>query len=108
MLYDKSDRKQHHAQGVNFNQGVLNVFIDQITDPQNFGAILRSCFFLNINNIFVEYYTKCQLTPAVSKASSGALELLDMKSVKKSTEFLKKCRREGWKIISTGRETAPQ
>lgn len=49
------------------------VFLDQITDPQNFGAILRSCYYLNINKILVNNKNKCPLNSTVSKTSSGAL-----------------------------------
>jgi 21S rRNA (GM2251-2'-O)-methyltransferase len=43
---------------------------------------LRSCFFLGIKNIFVDDFSKCPLTPTVSKTSAGALELLEIIKIK--------------------------
>jgi 21S rRNA (GM2251-2'-O)-methyltransferase len=54
------------------------VYTDKITDPQNFGAIIRSSLFFGVNSIFSGKKNNCPLNPTVSKASTGALELMDM------------------------------
>jgi 21S rRNA (GM2251-2'-O)-methyltransferase len=63
------------------------VFIDKVTDPQNFGAILRSCHFYGINKIIVNQQHKCRLNSTVSKTSAGALEIMDIYAVKSTTNF---------------------
>ena len=57
---------------------------DRITDPQNFGAILRSCFFFGVSNIVVGRKYHCPLNSTVSKVSAGALELLDIRMVERN------------------------
>jgi tRNA G18 (ribose-2'-O)-methylase SpoU len=52
------------------------VFCDKITDPQNFGAILRSCLFFGVQAVFTGKKNHCPLNPTVSKASAGAAELI--------------------------------
>ena len=66
----------------------MYLFIDGVTDPQNFGSILRSAMFLGANGIIVNRQDCCGLTPAVSKVSSGALEFLNMYQVKFVQKFL--------------------
>lgn len=54
----------------------LYVFCDKITDPQNLGAIIRSSLFFGVKNIFVSKKNMSPLNSTVSKASSGALEIM--------------------------------
>ncbi|CAI5733431.1 unnamed protein product [Peronospora farinosa] len=50
--------------------------LDEIHDPQNLGAILRSAHFLGCTAIVVSDQNSAPLSPAVSRASVGALEVL--------------------------------
>ncbi|POM74321.1 RNA methyltransferase, TrmH family, group 3, variant 1 [Phytophthora palmivora] len=50
--------------------------LDEIHDPQNFGAILRSAHFLGCSAVVVSDRNNAPLSPAVSRASVGALEVM--------------------------------
>ena len=56
----------------------MTIFLDKITDPKNFGAIIRTCLYLGVENIVVDEVSRCPLNSTVSKTSSGALELMDI------------------------------
>jgi len=62
--------------------------LDQVTDPQNFGSILRSAMFIGVDGVIVNRKNACGLTPVVSKVSSGALEFIPLYSVKYAAGFL--------------------
>nr|XP_022337012.1 rRNA methyltransferase 1, mitochondrial-like [Crassostrea virginica] len=47
-----------------------------VQDPMNFGAILRTAFFLGVDQVLIPH-NSCPPTPVVSKASSGALEVME-------------------------------
>ena len=83
--------------------GQFFLMLDGITDPQNFGSILRSTIFLGVDGIIVNTKDACGLTPAVSKVSSGALEFLPLFSVKFVGKFLEdvKSQKHNFRIIST-------
>ena len=51
--------------------------LDQITDPQNIGSIMRSCALFNCNGIVVSKDNSPELTPSLLKAASGAAELVN-------------------------------
>ena len=51
--------------------------LDQITDPQNIGSIMRSCALFNCNGIIVSKDNSPELTPSLLKAASGAVELVN-------------------------------
>jgi tRNA G18 (ribose-2'-O)-methylase SpoU len=70
------------------NENSVILFLDQITDPQNFGSILRSAMFLGVDAVIVNKRNACGLTPTVSKVSSGALEFLPIYSIKFVSKFL--------------------
>ena len=44
---------------------------------------------------------RCPLTPAVTRASAGALELMDMFVVENLVVFLEEIKAKGWVIYST-------
>ena len=67
--------------------------LDQITDPQNIGAIMRSCALFNCRGIIVSKDNAPDLTPSLLKAASGAAELVNyfkVTNIKRSLSELKK------------------
>lgn len=71
----------------------LIVVLDQVTDPQNIGSIMRSCALFNCNTLIVAKDNAPNITPALSKSASGAVELVDyikVVNLKRSLEDLKK------------------
>lgn len=76
--------------------------LDEVWDPQNFGALLRTCHFLKgIDEVIVCSKNSAPLSPVVSKASSGAMEVMDIKSTDNMMRFLDKSIANGWQVIGT-------
>lgn len=57
------------------------VILDQVTDPNNIGAILRSCALFNCKSIIVSNDNAPDITASMAKAASGALEVINYISV---------------------------
>lgn len=67
--------------------------LDQITDPQNIGAIIRSAASFNINAIIMPSDNAPDENATIAKAASGSLELIQIIKVtnlKNAMEYLKK------------------
>ena len=74
------------------NKSVL-LALDQITDPQNIGSIMRSCALFNCKGIIVAKDNAPDLTPSLYKAASGAAEIVNyfrVTNLKRSISDLKK------------------
>ncbi len=50
------------------------VALDEVTDPQNLGAIIRSAVTLGLDGIVIPKHRAAGITPAVARASAGATE----------------------------------
>ncbi|NXX86854.1 MRM1 methyltransferase, partial [Urocolius indicus] len=75
--------------------------LEHIQDPMNLGAVLRSAYFLGVDRVVTSQRNSCPLTPTVSKASSGAMEVLDVYSTDDLQSFLKAKTAEGWEVVGT-------
>jgi tRNA G18 (ribose-2'-O)-methylase SpoU len=86
--------------------GKFFIFLDQVTDPQNFGSILRSAMFIGVDGVIVNKANSCGLTPVVSKVSSGALEFIPLYSVKFVSHFFTDAKKAplNFRVISTNLE----
>lgn len=74
--------------------------LDEVTDPQNLGAILRSAFFLGADGVLLCSKNSAPLGGVASKASAGALEHFDhVMDVPNLPRFLDRCREEGWAVM---------
>ncbi len=51
----------------------LLVFLDQVQDPHNLGAIIRSAHSLGADGVVIPKDRACEITPTVTKVAAGAL-----------------------------------
>lgn len=72
--------------------------LDEVWDPQNFGALLRTAYFLRCHQVVVCAKNSAPLSPAVSRASAGALELMPVYSTDNLMKFLDKSVENGWQV----------
>lgn len=80
----------------------LGVYLDEVTDTHNLGAILRTSFYLGVDFIVISRKNCAQLSPSVNKCSSGAMEYIPIYMVDKPLTFFDKSRREGqWTFITS-------
>ena len=72
------------------------VGLDRVQDPQNLGAILRTCLYFQIDNIFLTKQQTCPLSTSVSRASTGAMEKLIFCSPMNFTLLIKRLKKENF------------
>jgi tRNA G18 (ribose-2'-O)-methylase SpoU len=85
-------------------EGNLLILLDQIVDPQNFGSIIRSAFFLGSDAILLNKKNKPPISSTVCKVSSGASECTEMYAVKSVRKFLGEALNKGWTVVTTSIE----
>jgi 23S rRNA (guanosine2251-2'-O)-methyltransferase len=71
----------------------LIVALDQIQDPQNLGSICRSAECAGASGVVIPDRRAAEVTPAVCKASAGAVEHLSVARVRNVADFLAAARR---------------
>ncbi|HSX26140.1 MAG TPA: 23S rRNA (guanosine(2251)-2'-O)-methyltransferase RlmB [Chlamydiales bacterium] len=76
------------------------LMLDQIFDPQNFGAILRSAECFGVDGVIWSKNRGADLTPVVAKASSGASELLPLIRVSNLADSIDKFQKEGFEVVT--------
>jgi 23S rRNA (guanosine2251-2'-O)-methyltransferase len=66
----------------------LLVVLDELQDPQNLGAICRTAECVGADGVVIPQRRSAEVTPAVCKASAGAVEHLAIAQVRNITDFL--------------------
>nr|XP_023508729.1 rRNA methyltransferase 1, mitochondrial isoform X1 [Equus caballus] len=79
----------------------LWLILEGLQDPRNLGAVLRSAYFLGVDKVITSRRNSCPLTPVVSKASAGAVEVMDVFSTDDLAGFLQVKARQGWLVAGT-------
>ena len=73
----------------------LIVALDQVQDPQNLGAICRTAECAGAAGVVIGERRSAEITPAVCKASAGAVEHLPVARVRNLTDFLTEAKASG-------------
>ena len=69
--------------------------LDELQDPQNVGALLRTAEAVGVHGIVIATHRAVQITPAVSRASAGAAEHLLISAVSNITRTLQSLQASG-------------
>jgi 23S rRNA (guanosine2251-2'-O)-methyltransferase len=64
------------------------IALDEVTDPQNLGAVARTAECTGATGIILPERRSAEVTPAVCKASAGAVEHLAIAQVRNLADFL--------------------
>ena len=72
----------------------LIVCLDQVTDPQNLGAVCRSAEAAGASGIVLTEHNAARVTPAVCRASAGAVEHLSIAVVVNMARYLGEVKRD--------------
>jgi 23S rRNA (guanosine2251-2'-O)-methyltransferase len=81
---------------------ILLIALDQVEDPQNVGAIIRSAAFLGADGLLMLKRHAAPLSPAVSKASAGALESFPIVLINNLAQCLTTLQKQGFNVIGAG------
>jgi 23S rRNA (guanosine2251-2'-O)-methyltransferase len=86
----------------------LLVALDELQDPQNLGAICRTAECVGADGVVIPERRSAEVTPAVCKASAGAVEHLAVARVRNLADFLADAKDAGcWCYGAAADEGAP-
>ena len=75
------------------------LMLDNIQDPRNLGAVIRTALCVGVHGVIVPKDRSAPPTPAVSKASAGALEHIRLVRVTNLVQTIKHCKSRGLWIV---------
>jgi len=84
-----------HAAELLDRDGLLLV-LDEVQDPQNLGAICRTAEVAGALGVVIHDRRAAEVTPAVCKASAGAVEHLSIARVRNIADFLGEAKQAGF------------
>jgi len=108
-VHTKLERELSEAAGTRDHQGVLAwcepyryadgwelaaaerpllACLDQVTDPRNLGAVIRSADGAGADGVVVPEHNSARVTPAVARSSAGAVEHMPVAVVKNLARYL--------------------
>jgi len=81
--------------------------LDEIEDPQNLGAVIRSAVCFGIDGIIVQEKTAAGISPGTVKASAGAIEYVNIAKVVNISQAMKKLKENGFWIYGADMSGEP-
>ncbi|PPE04870.1 23S rRNA (guanosine2251-2'-O)-methyltransferase [Entomoplasma ellychniae] len=82
------------------NKNIVLIF-DQIQDPYNFGALIRTASLLNIQNIVILDRKQVFVTSTVVKTSAGTVYDVNISKVSNLSNVVKELQKQGFWVYST-------
>ena len=85
----------------NRNEPPFVILLDELEDPQNFGAILRTAEAVGVHGVIIPKRRSVQLNATVFKISAGAAEYVKVAQITNVAQTLKNLRGLGLKIVGS-------
>jgi len=88
------------------NQLPTLLLLDQISDPQNIGAIIRSAASFGVTKIIFSEHNSPKENPTIVKSSAGTIELVELIIVTNFNNLIEKLKKIGYWCIGLAGEGA--
>ncbi|MGM9581803.1 MAG: 23S rRNA (guanosine(2251)-2'-O)-methyltransferase RlmB [Anaerovibrio sp.] len=79
----------------NRNEPPFIVLLDELEDPHNLGAILRTADAAGVHGVLIPKHRSCPLSATVAKTSAGAVEHVPVARIGNMVQTIKKLKKEG-------------
>tara|TARA_B100000686_G_scaffold322342_1_gene375988 strand:+ start:196 stop:1026 length:831 start_codon:yes stop_codon:yes gene_type:complete len=99
ILVDPLEEKSLEQIKKTNNNEELIIALDQVNDPRNIGAIMRSAAFFGCSTIILSSHKAPKESAVMAKAASGGLEILGITRVNNLSNALKLLKKDGHWII---------
>lgn len=86
---------------VESTENVLLLVLDQVTDPQNLGACMRTAAAMGVHGVIAPRDRAAGLTPAARKVAAGAVELVPFFQVTNLSRTLVALQEQGVQTVGT-------
>jgi 23S rRNA (guanosine2251-2'-O)-methyltransferase len=86
------------------NEDALVVVLDQVQDPHNLGAVCRAAEVAGVSGVVIPERRAASVTPAVCRASAGAVEHLPVARVRNVADWLADAKEAGAWIYGASAE----
>ncbi|WP_338991909.1 23S rRNA (guanosine(2251)-2'-O)-methyltransferase RlmB [Spiroplasma endosymbiont of Seladonia tumulorum] len=87
------------------NRHPFLLVLDQISDPHNFGAILRTCDLFNVDGVIILEKRQVDINATVVKTSAGAFNYVPVCRVNNLTNAIEYLKKQGFWIYATSLTT---
>ena len=81
------------------NEPPFLVLLDEIADPHNVGAILRTADASGVHGVLIPKRRSCPLTQTVAKTSAGAVEYVPVARIGNVSQALKALKKQGLWVV---------
>mgnify|MGYP000374340215 CR=1 FL=1 len=100
-LQDEADLKHLIQTHQNQQKPILLLVLDQITDPNNLGACIRTAVAMGVTAVIIPKNNSSTVTPAVAKVAVGAVEVMPFIQVTNLARTLTDIKKQGVFVFGT-------
>lgn len=111
LLFIQEDRnKEREKKNISLDEYILTLqddskslvlALDGVTDPNNLGAILRSCDMFNVDLVLLPERRSCRVNETVLRISSGASTYVNVCTVVNLNSALEKLKKNGFWVYAS-------
>ena len=84
----------------------LLLMLDGLEDPQNLGAILRTCDCIGVDGVIIGKNRSVQLNATVAKTSTGAIDTVKVASVTNLSRTIQELKEHGFWVVGADMDKA--